>query len=82
MDWKPIETAPKDKYIEVKGDAGPYGVVEWRGSAYWGTPVNWHKRDSTWLFGADGAVLRLAGYVPTHWRPASHLKDASKEDGR
>lgn len=68
--WQPIETAPKDgTEIEIKGDAGPYGVTAWNGSAHWGTPVNWHRDSSTWLTGKDDAVLRLAGYIPTHWRP-------------
>jgi hypothetical protein len=68
--WHPIETAPKDgTEIDIKGDAGPYGVTSWTGRGYWGLPVNWHRKDSTWLTGKDGAVLRLAGYRPTHWRP-------------
>lgn len=70
MDWQPIETAPKDCEIEVRGDNGPYGVTSWTGRAKWGTPVNWHRDSSTWLSPA-GAVLSLAGYVPAEWRPAS-----------
>jgi len=65
--WKPIETAPKDRAIEVRGEAGPYGVTSWTGRAMWGCPVNWHKDSSTWL-SEDGAVLHLAGYIPTEWR--------------
>lgn len=75
-EWQPIETAPKDgTVISIKGDRGPYGVAAWEGHASWGTPVNWHRDSSTWLAPSDrpelkGAVLHLAGYVPTHWQPA------------
>lgn len=65
--WQPIEEAPKDRLIEVRGNAGPYGITSWTGHAKWGRPTNWHENDSTWLT-EDGAVLRLAGYVPTEWR--------------
>lgn len=65
--WKPIETAPKDRVIEVRGGDGPYSIISWTGRAKWGRPVNWHKRDSTWLT-EDGAVLRLAGFRPIEWR--------------
>jgi hypothetical protein len=65
--WKPIETAPKDRVIEVRGDAGPYGVTSWTGKALWGLSKNTHRDNSTWMT-EDGAELRLAGYHPTSWR--------------
>jgi|KBSMisStaDraftv2_1062788.scaffolds.fasta_scaffold60200_2 hypothetical protein len=65
--WQPIETAPKDRVIEVRGDAGPYGITSWTGKAKWGLPDNWHKDKSTWLT-EDGAVLWLAGFRPSDWR--------------
>jgi hypothetical protein len=67
--WQPIDTAPRDgTLIAVQGKAGPYGVTRWDGRARWGTPTNWRKEHSTWL-SPDGAVLRLAGYVPDVWKP-------------
>ena len=66
--WQPIETAPKDGEIEVRGDAGPYGISSWTGLAHWGLPTNWHRDNATWLSHA-GAVLRLEGYYPREWRP-------------
>ena len=66
--WQPIETAPKHGEIEVRGDAGPYGISSWTGLAHWGLPTNWHRDNATWLSHA-GAVLRLAGYYPREWRP-------------
>lgn len=68
-EWQPIDAAPRDgSEITVRGEAGPYGVTSWEGRAKWGTPPNWHRDHSTWL-SPKGAVMRLAGYVPTQWKP-------------
>lgn len=76
-EWQPIETAPKDRYISIKGKNGPYGVNYWEAVAIWGIPRNWSRERGSWQT-RDGAVLYLAGYVPTHWMP---LPDPP-EDGR
>lgn len=65
--WKPIDTAPKDRVIEVRGEAGPYGITSWTGRAKWGRPINWPESAATWL-AEGGGVLVLAGYTPTEWR--------------
>ena len=77
--WQPIETAPKDGEIEVRGDAGPYGISSWTGLAHWGLPTNWHRDNATWLSHA-GAVLRLAGYYPREWRPIPPPPKTEGED--
>ena len=77
--WQPIDTAPKDGEIEVRGDAGPYGISSWTGLAHWGLPTNWHRDNATWLSHA-GAVLRLAGYYPREWRPIPPPPKTEGED--
>ena len=77
--WQPIETAPKHGEIEVRGDAGPYGISSWTGLAHWGLPTNWHRDNATWLSHA-GAVLRLAGYYPREWRPIPPPPKTEGED--
>lgn len=75
QEWQDISTAPKDgREIEVKGDSGPYGVSEWRGRAKWFLPVNWHRDNAHWVSPA-GAMLSLAGYSPTHWRPIAVIAE-------
>jgi hypothetical protein len=79
--WQPIETAPKDgTLIEVKGMDGPYGVTSFEALARWSTPTNWHKDQSNWTSPA-GAVLALAGYKPSHWRPRGSVVTSTERGG-
>lgn len=65
--WKPIKNAPRDGVeIELRGVAGPYGISKWYGRGRWGVPKNFHKDSGGWMH--KDALLRLAGYNPTHWR--------------
>ena len=63
MAWQPIETAPQDTLILVRGPFGTALVV--------GRPYGWyaeHEGDSVWD-GSDYLARVLVAHAPTEWHP-------------
>jgi hypothetical protein len=61
--WQPIDTVPREGYVELRGPSGYIGVPYRVQVGYWGGPGRWitHSGDN---FTDDGES-------PTHWRPLS-----------
>lgn len=64
--WRPIDTAPRDKYVLVVRDSGMMGISHECLTAYYCSGRGrWND--------VHNDYLRDSGCLPTHWRPLPPL---------